>query len=256
MALADSADIADPRVLELPDSRHLKIRRGPVCTHAAIGAGGEVAGGEQAGVRTVAEDVKAGQKRPLLFLFQPLVGRGEQLALGRDFGSVGDRERNQFGRRLVTRDQRDLTERRFHRLEQRLGIKEEYLRQGRAGDHPVANRDFARLLQALQLGLRPIDFERSDQSGSQPDSEIDQPLRPHDRGLDTDKASPRVLEREVRPADRQEDIVAGGLYVGHPRGDHPALCERLVNRVGESDAQVGPTADKERLSILAKQGRP
>ena len=142
----------------------------------------------------VADHVEAGQKRPLFLLLQPLVRRSEQLALRRDLGPVVDRDRNQLRRRLVRRNQRDLTERGFHRLEQGLGIKEENLRQPRARDHPVTDCDFARLPQALQLGLGAVDLQRSDQCGGQPDREIDQLLRPHDRRLDSDQVVPWRLE--------------------------------------------------------------
>ena len=155
-----------------------------------------------------------------------------------------DRERDQLGRCLVAGDHRDLHERGFHRFEQGLRLEQEDFRQVGAGDPPVADREFARLEQTLELGLRAVNFQRGDQRGGQAHGEIDQPPCPHDRGINADQPSPGVLKGEVRLADRQQSIVAGRLYIGLPRGDHSSLGQRLVDRVRDSDGENGTAAYK------------
>ena len=108
----------------------------------------------------------------------------------------------------------------------------------------------------MELGLRPVDFQRSDQSRGQPDREIDQPSGPHDRRVDADQPSPRILQGEVRLADRQQHVIPRGLHIRLARGDDSLCGKWLVNRVGDRDVQAGTAAHKERLSILLKQAPP
>ena len=73
-------------------------------------------------------------------------------------------DRHELFGSLIARHQRDLKERWFHRLEQGVRLEQQDLRQAGARDSPVADRNLLVLPQALQLGFRPVDFERGDQA--------------------------------------------------------------------------------------------
>ena len=95
------------------------------------------------------------KERTLLLASQELAGRGDQLASRSDLGPIVDRDRHQLFGRLIAGNEGDLQERRFHRLEQRLGLEQQDLRQASARDSPVANGDLLGLPQALELGSAP-----------------------------------------------------------------------------------------------------
>ena len=97
-----------------------------------------------------------------------------------------------------------------------VGVKQKNLRQARAGDPPVADGDLLALPQALQFGLRPIDFQRRDQAGCQPLGEVHQQLGPHDRRADAEQPSPRRLDVEIRLGHREQHIIPRRLKVRPP----------------------------------------
>ena len=60
-------------------------------------------------------------------MLEPHVRGSQQLTLRRDLGAILDRNRHQFSRRLIGRQERDLNERWFERFKKRFRIKKQDL---------------------------------------------------------------------------------------------------------------------------------
>ena len=223
---------------------------GPLVLSCAFGPEERLPAASRPVVCRGARDHQIGKQGTLLLAPQQLAGRGHQLSPRGDLGPVIDRDRHQLLGRLIARNQRDLQERRFHRLEQRVGLEQQDFSQASTRNSPVANGDLLGLPQALKLSLGAVDFQRGDQARRERLGEIDQQLGPGDRRPDAQQPPARRLKIEERLRNGEQDVVPSGLNIGPPRGDHAACRQRIEDRIGEPDEQARPSADKDRLTVF------